>query len=680
MRFIGQTMFGLVVLSFLSLTAPTGAQTAPASTSDASAASVVEATIDGGKNGQPISPYIYGQFIEHLGRCIYGGIWAEMLEDRKFYFPITGDYHPYRDLTESKFPVVGASPWEIQSRGDGGSVSMVKNAAFVGEHTPRITPNGGIRQNDLGLVGGKKYVGYIWLRAEGDGASAAVSLVWGEGDADKQTVTIAANNREYQKYPFEFTAGAGSEKGRLAIAVSGATCFVGTVSLMPADNVNGMRPDTLALLKQLNATMYRWPGGNFVSGYDWRDGIGPRDKRPPRRNPAWTGVEHNDVGIDEFIVFCREVGAEPVIAVNAGFGDDYSAAQEVEYVNGSGDTIGGSWRVKNGNVEPFNVKYWCVGNEMWGNFQLGYMSIRHYTQKHNRIVTAMRKVDPSLKFVGVGDLGTITSGGGRGGGGRGRRGGGETRNWSQDMLESSGNMMHYISEHFYSGTQMDDIPRHVAQIVDSIRRKAEGHRRLQMRPQNADVHVVPIAMDEWNYWFNPYVYGELGCVYQLRDALGIAAGLHEYYRNSDIIEMAHYAQTVNVIGCIKTTKTDAFFDATALPLMLYRREFGTMPLAVSTKNPEGRAIDVMAARTADGTALTVGAVNPHAQPQKVRLKLTGLKAGAQATVWRIAGDDPKAFNTVDNKPVTIKEEKSVPFGEEITLPPYSVNLYRVPLN
>jgi alpha-N-arabinofuranosidase len=387
------------------------------------------------------------------------------------------------------------------------------------------------------------------------------------------------------------------------------------------------------------------------------------------------------VGIDEFIAFCREVGAEPVIAANTGFGDDYSAAQEVEYVNGAADTLGGSWRVKNGHAEPFGVKYWCVGNEMFGNWQLGYMSIRHYVQKHNRVVTAMRRVDPSLSFIGVGDLGTITSGGGRGGGrgGRGRRGGGAVRNWSQEMLEGSGDMMHLISEHFYSGTRMDNIPRHVDQIVGNIRRKAEGHRRLQLRQQNADVHLIPIAMDEWNYWFNPYVYGELGCVYQLRDALGIAAGLHEYFRNSDIIQMAHYAQTVNVIGCIKTTKTDAFFDATALPLLLYRREFGTLPLAVTTTNKELLAIDVSAARTADGTAVTIGAVNPNGEAQKVRLKLASLNLADQATVWRIAGDDPKAFNTVENKPVTIKEEKNVAFGDEITLPPYSVNVYRVPV-
>jgi alpha-N-arabinofuranosidase len=118
--------------------------------------------------------------------------------------------------------------------------------------------------------------------------------------------------------------------------------LIGTVSLMPADNVRGMRRDTLALLKKLNAPGYRWPGGNFVSGYDWRDGIGPRDRRPPRRNPAWTGVEHSDFCIDEFLDFCCEVQAEPMIAANTGFGDACTAAQEVEYCNAGPDTIGGS--------------------------------------------------------------------------------------------------------------------------------------------------------------------------------------------------------------------------------------------------------------------------------------------------------------------------------------------------
>jgi alpha-N-arabinofuranosidase len=358
----------------------------------------------------------------------------------------------------------------------------------------------------------------------------------------------------------------------------------------------------------------------------------------------------------------------------------------VEYVNGSADTIGGSWRVKNGHAEPYNVKYWCVGNEMWGTFQLGYMQINHYTQKHNWVSKAMLKADPSLKLVGVGDLGTMTGGRGRGGGdGRGRGRGG--RSWSEAMLAQSGDNMHYISEHFYSNRQrLDDPQQHINQMADNIRRKAEGHREIQSRLEILAGRKVPIAMDEWNYWVEPYEYGELGCVYQLREALGIAKGLHEFYRNSDVIHMAHYAQTVNVIGCIKTTKTDAFFDATALPLLLYRREYGTTPLTVSlAASGEGQAsaaatrnIDVAAANTADGKAITIGAVNPNATEQKVQLKLTGAKLAAKGTVWRIAGSDPTAFNTVEKKDnVSIKEEKDAAISEALTLPPYSVNLYRV---
>ena len=105
------------------------------------------------------------------------------------------------------------------------------------------------------------------------------------------------------------------------------------------------------MLKQLNGTIYRWPGGNFVSGYDWRDGIGDRDRRPPRKNPAWTGVEHNDFGTDEFIAFCREVDTEPMIAANTGFGDAYSAAQWVEYCNQPASTFAGGWRAKNGQPQ-----------------------------------------------------------------------------------------------------------------------------------------------------------------------------------------------------------------------------------------------------------------------------------------------------------------------------------------
>ena len=134
--------------------------------------------------------------------------------------------------------------------------------------------------------------------------------------------------------PLQFTAGADTDAGRLEITATGSGSFhVGTVSLMPADNVQGMRADTLELLKQLDAPVYRWPGGNFVSGYNWRDGIGDPDRRPPRKNLAWQGIEHNDFGLDEFMTFCRPLKTEPYITVNSGLGDSRSAVEEIEYAN-----------------------------------------------------------------------------------------------------------------------------------------------------------------------------------------------------------------------------------------------------------------------------------------------------------------------------------------------------------
>ncbi|MEX0612378.1 MAG: alpha-L-arabinofuranosidase C-terminal domain-containing protein, partial [Pirellulales bacterium] len=557
------------------------------------------------------------------------------------------------------------SPWEVL--GPAGSVTMIKEEPFVGEHTSRIAAGSGIRQNDLGLVAGRKYVGYVWLRAPEGVANVTVSLSWGDGADQRQSVTMPSDGADFAQYPLDFTSGAGTGEGRLTIEVADAPCLIGAASLMPADNVRGFRADTLALLKQLNATMYRWPGGNFVSGYDWRDGIGPRDRRPPRRNPAWTGVEHNDVGIDEFIDFCGEVGAEPMITVNTGFGDHYSAAQEVEYTNGSPDTIGGSWRVRNGQAEPYGVTYWCVGNEMFGNWQLGHMQLSHYTQKHNLVAKAMSKVDPSLKLVGVGDLKPN-----------------DRANWSEGMLRDCPETMDYISEHFYRGRTPwgeqppADVTAHVGLLKEEIRKKADGHRALQNKLGLLPDRPIPIAMDEWNYWHKDYVYGELGCPYDLADALGVAAGLHEYFRNSDIIHMAHYAQTVNVIGCIKTTKTDAFFDTTALPLLLYRREYGVVPLGVEREGASG-AVDVAAAKTEDGDAMTIGVVNSGAKPQAVRLNIEGANIDSKATVWRIAGDNPAVRNTPESKVVAIAEEKDVPFAEELTVPAYSVSLYRVPL-
>ncbi len=631
--------------------------------------------VDAHRTGAPIHPFIYGQFIEHLGRCIYGGIWAEMLEDRKFYFPVTAEYSPYRSLQDTDYPVVGASPWQIV--GDAGAVTMVREDAFVGDHSPRVRQGSGVRQRDLGLIAGQAYEGYVWAKPLEGRAEIEVSLAWGPAVTDRISRRLTYSGSRYSKENFRLTVQGGGEKaGVFEIRVLKGELMLGPPSLMPADNLRGLRRDTLALLKQLNGTIYRWPGGNFVSGYDWRDGIGDRDRRPPRKNPAWTGVEHNDFGTDEFIDFCREIGTEPMIAVNTGFGDAYSAAQWVEYCNGSARSVAGGWRAKNASRAPYAVKYWCVGNEMFGPWQLGFMQMQHYTQKHNSVATAMRRVDPGVVLTGVGDLETINRNHDPD---QAKSGKGCT----QIMLEDCAEHMELISEHFYQGrlpwTQdgQRGLQDHVRLLADAVRRKADGHRKLQAGLSNLKGRVIPIAMDEWNYWHREYVYGELGCQYDLADGLGVAAGLHEFFRQSDLIHMAHYAQTVNVIGAIKTSRTAAQMETTGLVLQMYRAHFGEIPIQLGQ---EFAPYDVVAALTRDRRTLTFGVVNPTREEVVFQPAFRNVGAVGPGERWWVGGAEPSDHNTPGQpRKVDLRRSPAAPLPDGLRVPPLSCAVFRLPI-
>ena len=173
---------------------------------------------------------------------------------------------------------------------------------------------------------------------------------------------------------------------------------------MPADNVHGFRPDTIALLRQLHSGFWRLPGGNFLSDWSWYDSVGDPDRRPPMFDYAWNAMQTNDVGMDEFMTLCKLIGVEPYITVNAGFGDAHSAAEEVEYMNGSVNTRLGAMRARNGHPEPYHVKYWDIGNEPYGTWQLGRTDLKYYVLKHNEFAKAMRKADPSITLLASGNM------------------------------------------------------------------------------------------------------------------------------------------------------------------------------------------------------------------------------------------------------------------------------------
>jgi len=596
-----------------------------------------QVVVDLARRRPAMSKYIYGQFIEHLGRCIYGGIWAEMLDDRKFYYD------------------VGAkeSPWK--TAGDPVRVLMNPIEAFVGVHSPEIRLRGerkagGVAQEGLGLVAGRKYTGHVVLAGSPDAAPIYITLAWGDGPADRETLAVSALQHVYRTYGLSFTAKADTDRGRLEITSAGSGAFrVGTVSLMPADNVEGFRADTLQLLRELKAPVYRWPGGNFVSGYNWTDGIGDRDRRPPRKNPAWQGVEHNDVGIHEFMALCQLIGAEPYIAVNSGFGDAAMAADEVEYVNGAPATPMGRLRAANGHEQPYTCKWWSIGNEMYGNWQLGNMPVGDYVRKHNEFAKAMKARDATIRLIGVGTVGA----------------------WDEAMLAGAAPQMDLISEHFYCA-ESPGLMSHVAQIPTQIRRIADAHRKYRQTIAGVAGRDLRVAMDEWNYWYGPHLYGELGTRYFLKDALGIAAGFNEYARQSDIIFMANYAQTVNVIGAIKTTKTAAALDATGVVLKLYREHFGAIPVELrGTPEP----LDVVATWKEDDSGLVLSIVNPTATAQTLMLDLAGARVPATGRLWRIAGTDEKAFNEPGKPPaVAVQETAPAPVGKSLVIPAMSISL------
>lgn len=619
-------------------------------------------TIDTAKTREPISKYIYGQFIEHLGRCIYGGLWAELLEDRKFFYPVTGDSPAWETVTPGTrsfsggghpYELLVRSPWIIIGSKD--AVSMVRENPYVGDHTPRVTlPVGrravGLRQDRIGLAGGKDYTARIVLAGEASAAPIEVSLIWGPGATMRETIFIEELSGEYRKIPLRFHVGNSTDNGRIEIVSRGTGSFlIGTVSLMPADNILGWRSDTVALLKELNSPVYRWPGGNFVSGYDWKDGIGDPDRRPPRKNPAWTGIEHNDVGLHEFMELMREIDSEPFVAVNTGLGGAESARELVEYSNTAIDTPMGKLRAENGHPKPFNIKWWAVGNEMYGNWQLGHMPLSEYVKKHNQVVDVMRSVDDSIEPIAVGQVGE----------------------WSEQMLTGSADHMSLLSEHIYWQNR-DDLVEHVAQVPERIRRVADAHRGYRRELPSLSGKDIRLAMDEWNFWYGPNDFGELGTRYFLQDGLGIAAGLHEFFRNSDLYFMANYAQTVNVIGAIKTTATAAEFEATGLVLKLYRERFGVTPVEVAGI-PE--PLDIVAAWNEEKTAVTVAVVNPTEEERLIALDLKGTELTGRGSCWLITGADRWAHNDPGSpRRVDIAETSFTTGAGEVEVAPLSVTL------
>lgn len=595
-------------------------------------------TLDMKEEKEPLSELIYGQFIEHMGRSIYGGIWSEMLEDRKFYYK----------------PGDEKSPWLVDVETN--NITIDSTYSYSRGKVPVFTLNGAsfkLGQNDLAIVENRGYDGRLTLKNSSLPQEVKIKLYSENKLIDSTVVQVADVKGGYQKIKFHLKSTVSSEQGRLVLEFDNVNELrIAAISLMPDDNVQGFRKDVLELLKRLDAPIYRWPGGNFVSGYDWEDGIGDPDTRPTRFDLAWNGLEYNDVGIQEFMELCHILNTQANIAVNTGFGTAEMAAKQVEFVNGSTQTQGGQLRAKNGHAQPYNVELWAVGNEMFGDWQLGHMPLDDYVKKHKEVAEAMWKADPKIKLIGIGFPGE----------------------WNEKMYQYNTPYMDFISEHFYrQDWHSGGLLTHVRQIPDAIREIAEEHREQQTKIDTQG-KTIKIAMDEWNYWYGPHVYGLLGTRYYLRDALGIAAGINEFSRQSDIYYMANYAQTVNVIGAIKTSKTDSFMAGTGLVLELYRNYFGQVPITIDGNSAP---LDVAATLTQDRKYLTLSVINATNDEYPLKIDFGESTNPNKATHYVLSGADDMVFNEIEHKDrIQVRENEIIMETNEISIPRLSANIYK----
>jgi alpha-L-arabinofuranosidase len=685
-----------------------------------SASQPIAVSIDVLQTSEPVSKYEFGMFIEHIGSLIYRSLWSEMLDDRKFYFPINSQ--PENLNGRPGFPGMQLRKW--RPVGPDSAITMDKEHPFVGDQSPRIdldaSSSRGIRQSGLALVKGKKYIGRVWLRGT-PGAKVKISLIWGDGDHDRQTTSIAALPTTYRKFPFSFTSSQDATNATFEIAGTGSGSFhIGTVSLMPADNIDGFRPDTTALLRQLHSGMWRLPGGNFLSDWSWYDGIGDPDRRPPTFDYAWNAMQPNDVGMDEFMTLCRLIGTEPYITVNAGFGDAHSAAEEVEYLNGAVTTRLGALRARNGRPEPYHIRYWDIGNEPYGVWQLGRTDLKYYVLKHNEFAKAMRAADPSITLLASGNMPLamdLT---------------GEMRahdadnlkavegtpvDWTGGLLHDSWGNFAGITQHWYAqpGRHFDvqkaknlplDAPtdagydkvdqttleyaRYPANIVHLYQ---QTWRRYQERfPEMVKNHTF-LSIDEYAYFGGGFTRPP-----DLKLALAYGMIFNEMLRHTDFLKMSAHTMGVSTLDY---TPTAAALNTTGLMFRLYGSHFvaGSIPVALTGSSPQPAPqypvggdqpetnsgsptypLDMFAALTSDRKFLMVSVVNATDKEQKFDLSVAGAQLAGPATLWQLTGDTLDASDRVGQAPqVVVKESPAGDDFHSLTVRSISVSIYQFPV-
>ena len=377
----------------------------------------------------------------------------------------------------------------------------------------------------------------------------------------------------------------------------------------PLSNAQGFRTDVLELVKGLDVPLLRFPGGTVTKIYHWEYGIGPKEERTKRPNLIWGGNINYHFGTAEFIAYCREVGAEPFLVVNMATGTPEEASNWVEYCNGTGDTYYANLRRSHGYPEPFNVRYWGIGNEESAEADAGrHYRVDDYNQATWQFTKLMKLQDPTIKLTMVGDT--------------------RDPEWNREVLEELHPVTDYLAVHFYAVPRDTTYPALLNSVYQYYDFLDTLRGQLAELPETGglsrwyrfDGRPAPLqlAVDEWGIWNMDSPKGQgtyaLEYPYDWRHALATAAFLHMFYANADIIGLATWAQTVNILAPIMTSEQAAWKQTVYTPLAKYREHMLDRHLPLELEGvptlTDGRpALDISATVSEDGQRAVVAVIN-----------------------------------------------------------------------
>ena len=383
----------------------------------------------------------------------------------------------------------------------------------------------------------------------------------------------------------------------------------------PQADDEGFRQDVIDLVKELDVPIVRYPGGNFVSGYNWEDGIGPKDRRPRRLELAWRTTETNQVGIDEFAAWCKKANTKPMVAVNLGSRGLDAARNLVEYCNHPGGTAWSDMRRANGAAAPHAVPLWCLGNEMDGPWQIGHHTAEEYGRIAVETAKVMKLVDPSIELVTCGSsnrrMPTFAT-------------------WEATVLDETYDHVDYISLHTYYGNRDDNTPNFLAKSIDMDRFITSVVSICDyIKAKHRSKKALNLSFDEWNVWFHsneadrklePWQIApaQLEDIYTFEDALLVGSMLITLLKHADRVKIGCMAQLVNVIAPIMTVNAGPAWRQTIYYPFYHASRFGRgVALNINAQSPvyhdpEFDAVpylDAIATMDPDAESVTVFAVN-----------------------------------------------------------------------